>query len=63
MIKRINNLKKVITKIKKPLQVIFLLDKDKEEVRRKVSEFKKSNKNNDSILFYFDRNQVTEAGK
>lgn len=63
MIKRINNLKKVITKIKKPLQVIFLLDKDKEEVRRKVSEFKKSNKDNDSILFYFDRNQVTEVGK
>lgn len=63
MIKRINNLKKVITKIKKPLQVLFLLDKDKEEVRRKVSEFKKSNKDNDSILFYFDRNQVTEVGK
>ena len=62
MIKRINNLKKVIT-IKKPLQVIFLLDKDKEEVRRKVSEFKRTNKDNDSILFYFDRNQVTEVGK
>lgn len=57
------NLKKVITKIKKPLQVIFLLDRDKEEVRRKISELKKSNKDNDSILFYFDRSQVTEAGK
>lgn len=63
MIKRINNLKKVITKIKKPLQVIFFLDRDKEEVRRKVSEFKRTNKDNDSILFYFDRNQVTEVGK
>lgn len=63
MIKRINNLKKVITKIKKPLQVIFFLDRDNEEVRRKVSEFKRTNKDNDSILFYFDRNQVTEVGK
>lgn len=63
MIKRINNLKKVITKIKKPLQVIFFLDRDEEEVRRKVSEFKRTNKDNDSILFYFDRSQVTETGK